>query len=425
MKQKTDLKRLVNNNKTLINSISSLSVYEVVNVIIPFLLIPFLIGVLGKEFYGHIVYTQAIITFFLTVQNFGINNYAVKEISNNRDNQSIKNEIVSTIFALKGLLFVLCLALLVILTSLSYFKEYKLLLFLTMWICLLDVVFPKWYFQGVEKMKHMTTFFLLGKLISLFLILIFVKIPSDYIKVPVFHACGVIVTGGMCGYFLIKKHKINLLKPKTKHIKLTIKKCYDFFVSDIFINIFANSNKVIVGFLFGMVEVAYYDLAEKIVHVFKRVPLGIVRMAIYPRVVLTKNTKIIRNATVIMSLYSIFIIAALYLVAPQIVYLLGDSDMTPSIGLIYLLSLTILTTNISNYYLTSGFWSFGYEKIFRNIMILSSIIFIIMIFILFQLNANDILLTSSYSIIWITLLVEIYLIAHTYYAWKKQVQLKT
>lgn len=140
------------NNKKIIENFSYLSLLQILNMALPLLVFPYLIRVLGKDVYGLVIYAQAIVGYFVVLVNFGFNIIGTKEVSINRDRKNKLNKILSSIFIIKGGLFLFsCLTLLGLTFFLQEFKQYSLLLILTLWMCFNEFIFPVYYFQGIEK----------------------------------------------------------------------------------------------------------------------------------------------------------------------------------------------------------------------------------------------------------------------------------
>lgn len=108
------LKEKAIKHKTLIENFSSLTVFQILNLLLPLLTYPYLIRVLGIEIYGLVVFAQAIIGYLLILVGFGFNISATKEISIHRDNKDKLSEIASSVLTIKAGLFVLSLILLAI-----------------------------------------------------------------------------------------------------------------------------------------------------------------------------------------------------------------------------------------------------------------------------------------------------------------------
>ncbi|MCK0130240.1 oligosaccharide flippase family protein [Flavobacteriaceae bacterium F08102] len=393
-----------------------LSFLQGINVLVPIVTLPYLLAVLGKETYGLIIFAQALIYYLVLFQNFGLNTLAIKETSIHREDKTALSKIVNAIFYLKGGLFLGSFLLLWIIVQLiPYFKEHETLMYLTMWMCLLDFIFPKWYFQGIEKMKFITIINTVSKVVIVVLIFTVIKTEKDYLNLPIINGVGALISGLASIIIIFKNDKITFEFPGFECVIGLASRAVTFFISDISIAVFSTSNKVIIGVMLGMAEVAYYDFADKIVSFFKMLPLNIVRDAIFPRVAKTKNIKIIHDVSLIMGSYSIVIIVLLGIFAPTITVFLGGTEMLDSVNLLRLFSLSIFTTHVSNYYITVGLWSLGYEKIFRNLMIYSTVVFFMLYGFFWSIGYINIYVLAA-----IPIFVDVYLIIHTYLVYKEE-----
>lgn len=409
-----DVKDKLARNKILISNFSYLTALQVFNMIVPLFTYPYLIRILGKETYGLVIYAQVVIGYLNILINYGFNSSAVRDISIHRDSKIKLSEIASSIFILKGLfLFVSILILGIIISFLPTARDHKALFLVTALACIYEVIFPVWYFQGVEKMKHITYLSLISRSIFILLLFVFIKESGHYVRVPIISGTGMLISGVLAISVLYRKEKLVLIRPSVKTIYQHFKVSTDFFISEVSIKIFAGSNKLIIGTFLGMAELAYYDLADKVVNLFRGVPLSIVRRTIFPRVAKTMEMTIVKKSTYLMSIYGLTMVVLINIFAPLIVKILGGSEMLPSINILRLFSIIIFTTHLSNYYITVGLWSLGLERIFRNLMIYSSLMFLIIYLILFGLSIINI-----YTITLTPIVVDLYLIVHIYFIWK-------
>lgn len=91
--------------KTLIENFGYLTLLQICNLLIPLVTYPYLINTLGKNLYGVIIYSQAIVSYLAIFVNWGFNISATKYISINREDSKKINEIVSVVYIVKNLAF--------------------------------------------------------------------------------------------------------------------------------------------------------------------------------------------------------------------------------------------------------------------------------------------------------------------------------
>ena len=343
-------------HKTLIQNFSYLSALQIFNMLIPLITYPYLIRVLGKETYGLVVFAQAVIGYLVILVGFGFNMSATKEVSIHRNNKEKLSEIVSSVLLIKGALFFLAFFLLSItLYFIHQAKGYENLFFLTMWMCLYEVIFPIWYFQGIEQMKFITLINSLSKGIFLVLIFLMIKTPEDYLYVPIINGFGALIAGSLSLYILYSKHKICFRFPQINDFVFYLKESIPLFISNISGQVYVKANKVIVGAFLGMGEVAYYDLAEKVINVLK-IPQGLISQAIFPKVSLDKNRVFLKKAFKLSMIFNISIFVIVFFCSKQVVQILGGDKMENAIDVLRILSLTVPIVGINSYLVVQHYY---------------------------------------------------------------------
>lgn len=408
------LKKIFTNHKTLIQNFSYLSALQIFNMLLPLITYPYLIRVLGKETYGLVVFAQAIVGYLVILVGYGFNISATKQISIHRNDSKKLAEIVSSVLILKGLLFIIsAITLFVLLLIIPQAKGYEGLFLLMLWMCLYDVIFPMWYFQGIEKMKFITYITLVSRLIFLVLIFFLIRAPGDFLFIPITNGIGALVAGSISLYIIFEKHHIKLIRPPIQSLKYYANDSTPIFFSNISSKLYVSTNKVIVGTFLGMTDVAYYDLAEKLVSVLK-MPISILSQAIFPKISLEKNKNFVRkifsfSLGVNLSIYIVFIFLSNY-----IVRILGGEEMAAAVIVVNVLAFTIPVISMSNIFGIQLLIPFGYNKTFTLIIVSSGLVYLLQAALIWIVNGFTLM-----NITLMTVTTEIFVTTTMFYYCKK------
>lgn len=401
-------------NKTLIQNFSYLSVLQVFNMILPLITYPYLIRVLGKEVYGTIAYAQAIIGYLGILISFGFDISAIKDISINRNSPEKLSEITNSVIVLKTILFLISIIILVIVVELvPEAKNYKLLFYVTMIMTLSTVIYPSWYFQGIEQMKYITYINLISRLIAVPLIFIVIHSSTDYLSLPIVNGIGAIVGGLISLYIIYYKHHLTFYFPPISKMITYLKESIPIFVSNVSIKIYVSSNKVVIGTFLSMTEVAYYDLAEKIIGLL-RTPQSIFSQTIFPKINKERDIGFVKRTFWFSLLFNTLLFVCTIIFSRYIILILGGKQMLQAIWIVNILAFTAPIVAMSNILGMQLLVPWGYSKVFSKVIILSGVVY------LFQLS---ILLTifniNIYTISATTVSTEIFVTGYMFFMVKK------
>ncbi|MCF0207273.1 MAG: oligosaccharide flippase family protein, partial [Bacteroidales bacterium] len=104
-----------NDSKVLAENFMYLSVLQVAGYIFPLITIPYLARVIGVEGYGKIAFAAGIITWVMTITDWGFNYTATRDVAKIRDDKQKVAEIFSNVLWAKLLLMLASLVVLTIL----------------------------------------------------------------------------------------------------------------------------------------------------------------------------------------------------------------------------------------------------------------------------------------------------------------------
>ena len=338
----TDIKMLFKSNKVVVENYFFMTVLQVLNTLFYVLIYPYLIRTLGAESYGLYVFAMSIVTYFVSFVGFGFDLPAVKIIAQYPTDEKLKAHTLSCIYTAKIYLEILSLVVFsIIIFSVPYLRNNWALLFICFSQTLTNIIFPQWYFQGLQKMRIVTYVQLGLKLISLPFIFLTIHTSND-INAFALIASITSIAGGFGAAVIIRFYdKIRIQIMPFGAVKKWFAEATPFFLSTSASLIKEQSVAILIGVFFGMKDVAIYDLANKIVAV-PRLLLTSINGALFPNIVSKFSTALIKKILRYQVYLCLFIIGLIALFGKWVVLLMGGVSLAGSYPLAIILSVTIL-----------------------------------------------------------------------------------
>lgn len=251
---------------TLVSNFLSLSTLQALNVLLPYLTVPYLITTLGLANFGLLSYANALALFFMVIVEYGFNNIATREISVNSENKFEVERIYSEVLSSKILLLFICsIVFLCVVFGFDKLRQDYIIYLLYFGIIIGQALFPLWLFHGLQKMKYITYINVFFKSIFTICIFIFVKGEATMYLVPLFISLG-FITSGATAIILVKyKFKFKFKPVRYSAVKQQLKSSYHLFMSEVYIVLVANINLLILGSLAGNTATGIYSVAEKVI----------------------------------------------------------------------------------------------------------------------------------------------------------------
>jgi PST family polysaccharide transporter len=362
----------------LLENFISLSTLQVANYILPLITLPYLVRVLGPEKFGLIAFAQAFIGYFNVLTDYGFNLSATRDISINRKDNDKVSEIFSSVIIIKfGLLILSLFIMTLIIFSFDKFRSEWPIYYLTFGMVIGQVLFPVWFFQGMEKMKYITFLNILARIIFTISIFIFVKNASDFLYVPILSSLGSIVAGILAFWIVFKDFGVKFRMPDFERVKFHLKEGWYIFISTVAISLYTTSNTFILGLFTNNIIVGYYSAAEKIIRAAQGL-LSPVSQTIFPHVSKLMNEskdagiKFIRRITYLIGGLSFVISLVIFILANLIVEIILGSQYTESIIILRILAFLPFLVGLSNVFGIQTMLTLNYKKTFTNIIVFAS-----------------------------------------------------
>ena len=342
--------------KVLISNFLALGIVQGLNFLLPLLVIPYLLYTLGVEIFGLLAMATAFSAYFMILSDYGFNVTATHEISIHRENNEKINEIFSAVITIKMILMFLGFSLLLL--SLWLFDslgEEALIYLLTFGMVLGEVLFPIWFFQGIEKMKYIAILNIVAKLFFLTAILLFVEVKDDAYLVPLFNSLGFIIVGIISLFYMYLKFNIRFVFQPYYVLRRYFIMGWHIFLSKLAVTLYSSSNIFVLGVFTNHLLVGYYAIAYKVISAL--VSLGdIINQVVFPYL----SKKWIENRELYYQIFDrllrgillgmFFLSVILFFTAEEIMLFLSGEDIHITVELLQIMSFLLIIAPLGGFY---------------------------------------------------------------------------
>ena len=375
----------MSHKKRLIENISSLFVLQAANYVLPMVTIPYLVRVLGPDKFGLIAFAQAFIQYFIILSDYGFNLSATRQIAIHRDDPTAISDIFSAVMSVKlGLMLIGFVVMSVIVLLIPRFHANMALYHILFLTVLSNVLFPIWLFQGMERMKYVTVLSLIARSISLIAIFLFVHKESDYLLAAAAQPAGLALSGVLALFSIKRLTRLHLNIPSRQSLRKALDEGWHVFLSTAAISLYTTSSAFILGLIAGNTAVGYFSGADKICKAIQGL-FSPISQAIYPHIsnLVSKSKEdalaFIRKSLKWIGIGSLMASIALFAFAsPLVVLILGDKFL-PAVNILRCMAFLPFIVALSNVFGMQTMLTFGMNKAFSKIIIISGLINLILI----------------------------------------------
>lgn len=366
-----DIKNQAKNNKTLLANFSYITLLQVFILLTPLITYPYLTRILGTELYGLVITAQILSSYAMIVVRFGFDAVSARHISVWRDNKSKLSEVMSSILFIRFFLWIASFILYFgIVFTIPVYRQHLLLFIFSYGLTINVLLFPQFFFQGIEKMKFITYINIGIQAIFVVLIFLVIKKPDDYLMVPLLHTIGYFLGGAASLCIIFKGYKLTFRWPTHEQVTFYLKDAFPLFATDAVCTIKDKLGYLLLGIYVSMSDVVLYDIGSKLTSLAVQ-PLTIIDTVIFPKMARCHNNKQFFKfgMFIFTTIVAIVIIANIFLHS-IVFFLLGKEVPLMPIRL-YLLSPIFL--GIGSYIGSSLIVARGYNKyMFFSILITTS-----------------------------------------------------
>lgn len=381
------IKRQTNKHKTLIENFSYLSVLEVFVLLTPLITYPYLTRVLGTEIYGLVITAQILASYATIVVKFGFDSVSARHISIWREDTSKLSDIMSSIMTMRGFLWIISFAVyFAIVVAIPIYREHLILFLFSFGLTLNVLLFPQFFFQGIEHMKYITYINIGIQSLIIVLTFVIIKGPEDYLFVPVLYATGYFLGGMAAIYIIINKYKIKYKWPTRQQAGYYLKDALPLFATTAVCTIKDKFSYLLLGVFVNMGDVVIYDVGSKLTSLSVQ-PLTIINTVIFPRMAKIHDDNQYKKFGLIVFFAVLVLVIIINIFLHSIVFLLIGKEIDLIPLRVFLLSPIFLA--VGSYIGSSLIVARGYNKyMFYSILVTTSF-YLVVLASLFLINRLD------------------------------------
>ncbi len=238
-------------------------ILTVSNFLFPLITFPYVSRILLPEGTGKVAFAISIVSYFAIFASFGVTTYGIRAIAQVRDDKERLSKTVHELLCINIVsMIIVYLALTLAILTVPKFSVEKELFWVASLFILFTILGVEWLYKGLEKYQYITVRTIIFKLISLFLVFIFVRKQEDYI-IFAFISIFAIVGSGILNFINSRK----LINYKIYHhyeFKKHLKPMFFLFLTSLAIAIYTSLDEGLLGLLSSPEQVGYYNAAVRV-----------------------------------------------------------------------------------------------------------------------------------------------------------------
>lgn len=367
---------------------------SILNLIFPLITFPYVSRVLSVNGIGIYNFANTYVNYFILLAGLGISTYAVREGAKYRDDYQKISKFSSEVFSINVIstlvaYFLLLLSLVVFKNLHNYISS---ILILSLQI-LFTTFGTEWIYTIYEEYSYITVRSIVFKIISIFLLFIFVRNENDYLIYA-----GVTVFAGVGSNILNFFHARNLVHitlVKNMNLRNHLKPIIVIFASTVAVTIYVSTDTTILGLLKSDYAVGIYSVSVKIYNIVSGLITSLVTVTI-PRMAMLFGKRMLEQynkafSQVFNSILVLMLPAAIgvIMLSKEIVLIIAGEKYLNSVFSLQIISLAIIFSNFSTIFTQCALIPAKREKLALRNNLIIGIINIILNFILIPSLSYD------------------------------------
>lgn len=238
-----------------------LSLYKMLELLLPLVTSPLLSRRLGAEALGIYSYTYSIVSLFVVIAELGFYRYGLREIAKVRDNQKQLNQTYSNIFFTHIINALVILSLFIFSVFCFYQTSDKKFLLIQGILIFNNLIDNSFLYIGLENIKPIAIRDGMTKLIAFALIILLIKSPDDLMVYITLMALSATISKLIS--LLYSRKFVTFIKPEIKVCMTIYRPMLLLMIPALASVIYQSMDKIMIGWYYNETHVGYYDCASK------------------------------------------------------------------------------------------------------------------------------------------------------------------
>ena len=326
-------------------------IYDAANLLFPLITSMYVSRIIMPSGVGQVSYAQNIASYFVTLAALGLPTYGIREIAKVQNDKPLANKTFTELFIINAITTTISLAAYIILVISPLGNNFdKKLAFCFGISIVFNYLSIDWLYKGNEEYVYITVRSVIIKIISLALVLIFVKKEEDYIKYAIIN---VVALGGNYIFNVIHARKLIKFNFKNlefkKHITPLIFLALSLFLS----TIYSKLDITMLGSMSTKTATGLYTNAHKINEMIITAcsaisAIFLPRLSYYYKNDQKKFTELIDLGVRVLAFVSIPAAVGLFILAPQAIELLYGTEFLPGATTVRIFSVLVIIKSFGN-----------------------------------------------------------------------------
>lgn len=356
-----------------------LLILQAVNIILPFVTVPYVTRVFGADTYGVFSIALNWITYFQLVVEYGFNLSATKKVVEVKAGSGYDGLVSAVVFA-RLLLVLACFMVAAFLGITSMATGDQLGCMLVLFSMLIGIALQlNWLFQGLQDMRLITIATASSRVLSVVLIFLLINSPDQLLLYSFLYSITFLGSGIFTHILAWKQHGIRMRIPSWSAIWREMKDGTPIFLSSAASKIIGNVGVTVLGVYQSTAVVGAYAAVLKIPQMASLMftPIG---QALYPRVneerLKSRRSAarlVARFGTPVALLFFLGLSIMVLIRVPLVSLLFGEEYLSAADTLIPL-AIWVLFGIINNFLGVQLLIPFGYQTIYSAFMIVDSVL---------------------------------------------------